>query len=154
MVKFFELMAPQGLDCYGECPPNLKKLSMYKGKIPGHVSSEEKISVLSNYRFCLCFENTPELKGYITEKIFSCFAAGSVPIYWGFENIERYIPKSCFIDYRDFQNPRTLYRYITMMTPERHEQYVEEIKRYLESDQAKMFSVEAFDDLMYQAIND
>ena len=34
----------------------------------------EKIAVLKKYKFCICFENTTHLNGYITEKIQNCFA--------------------------------------------------------------------------------
>lgn len=30
-----------------------------------------------------CFENVRDLPGYITEKIFDCFFAEYIPIYWG-----------------------------------------------------------------------
>ena len=40
--------------------------------------------------------------GYMTEKIWDSFKAKTVPVYWGASNIEEYVPKNCFIDYRDF----------------------------------------------------
>ena len=87
LLKFFEASHPLELDCYGKYPTKLKDPSLYKGHIPGDHSGKEKISILSHYRFCLCFENTTSEQGYITEKIFSCFAAGCVPIYWGATNV-------------------------------------------------------------------
>jgi hypothetical protein len=41
-----------------------------------------KIRVLNQYRYSLCFENT-YTPGYVTEKIIDSFLAGSIPIYWG-----------------------------------------------------------------------
>lgn len=152
MLYFFEMNHSEKLDCYGRCPPELKNISMYKGQIPGQHSGEEKISILQYYRFCICFENTIGLQGYITEKIFSCFAAGCIPIYWGSENIEHYIPKSCFIDYRDFKNNTELYHYISTMSQDKYQEYVEEIKKYLASEQANLFSPQFFDNLIYEAI--
>ena len=49
---------------------------------------------MQHYRFYICYENTEGVEDYITEKIFDCFAAGFVPIYWGASNIEKYIPKN------------------------------------------------------------
>ena len=152
VLHFFEENHPEGLDCYGRCPPKLKNRSMHKGHIPGQHSGREKIAVLQNYRFCVCFESTIGLQGYITEKIFSCFAAGCIPIYWGSANIESYIPKSCFIDYRDFENNLELYQYIATMSPDRHQEYIDEIKKYLQSEQAQLFSPSFFDNLIYEAI--
>ena len=41
-----------------------------------------KAEVLGKYTFALCFENQI-LKGWITEKIFDCFFAGTIPILRG-----------------------------------------------------------------------
>ncbi len=70
-------------------------------------SSIEKLKRLNQYKFNLCFENCyHEFWGrdYITEKIFDCFRAKTIPIYWGCYNIEDHIPKGLFIDFRDFKN--------------------------------------------------
>ncbi len=42
----------------------------------------DKVKLLSNYRFNLCFENDL-YPGYVTEKPFDAWLAGSVPLYWG-----------------------------------------------------------------------
>ncbi len=60
-----------------------------------------KLDTLSQYRFCLCFENMPML-GYVTEKIFDCFYAGTVPVYLGAQDISDLIPSEAYIDMRDF----------------------------------------------------
>lgn len=152
VLRFFEMNYPEELECYGRYPTELKNTSMHKGHIPGQHSGKEKISTLQNYRFCICFENTIGLQGYITEKIFSCFAAGCIPIYWGAANIEHYIPKSCFIDYRDFENNAELYQYIATMSIDKHQEYIDEIRKYLQSEQAQLFSPSFFDNLIYEAI--
>lgn len=152
ILKFFDSNHRKDFDCYGWNNPPLKS-PVWKGRIPGSHSSPEKISTLGNYRFCICFENTTGIiQGYITEKIFGCFAAGCIPIYWGAENIEDYIPKSCFIDYRDFQNKEELYRFLVNMPSERYENYIRAIQDYLHSEQAQIFSPTFFDNLVYEAI--
>lgn len=72
-----------------------KIMNNYKG------SCASKMDTLSQYRFSLCFENMPML-GYVTEKIFDCFYAGTVPIYLGAPDISDLIPPDAFIDMRDF----------------------------------------------------
>lgn len=62
---------------------------------------ENKLSVLSNYRFSLCFENMP-MQGYVTEKIFDCLYAGTVPVYLGAPDIDKIIPPEVYVDMRDF----------------------------------------------------
>lgn len=151
ILRFFSSTHPRDLDCYGRtCPDNW---SLWRGTIPGLHSGKEKISVLQRYRFCICFENTIGLQGYITEKIFSCFAARCVPVYWGADNIEKYIPKSCFIDFRDFDSHAKLYEFLSTMSFERYQKYCEAIQSYLGSEQAQLFSPSFFDALIYQAVS-
>jgi len=81
-----------------------------------------------------------EIKGYITEKIFDCFAAGVVPIYWGASNIEEFVDKGCFIDRKKFANNNDLYYFIKNMKKEEYENYLENIRLYLISEKAQLFS--------------
>ena len=70
--------------------------------------------------------------------------AGCVPIYWGANNIEDYIPKNCFIDRRDFSSNEQLYAFIKNMKKEEYESYLENIQNFLESEKAQLFSVDTF----------
>ena len=64
------------------------------------------------YVFSVCFENAKGFPGLITEKIFHCFNAGSIPIYFGASNIEKHIPEDCFINYENFKSIKDMYDYI------------------------------------------
>ncbi len=151
IINFFETKPAGEFVFYGVKPYHSK---MYRGSIPGDPASIEKISTLKKYRFCICFENTTYLQGYITEKIFACFAAGCVPIYWGATNVEKYIPKSCYIDYRDFSTLEDLYQYLKGMDKETHAQYIQNILAFLESENAKLFSPAYFEQVIYEAITE
>lgn len=70
-------------------------MSIYRG------ACESKFDVLSRYRFCLCLENMA-MDGYVTEKIFDCFYAGTIPLYLGAGDIADLIPPETFIDVRRF----------------------------------------------------
>lgn len=72
---------------------------------------ESKYSVLSQYQYSLCFENMV-MDGYITEKIFDCFYAGTIPLYLGQQKIEKTIPKETFIDCREYQSWADLWEYL------------------------------------------
>jgi len=61
-------------------------------------NSAELISLYSQYKFIICFENS-KTDGYITEKIFNVFLSGSIPIYDGAPNVLDYINKDSFIQY-------------------------------------------------------
>ncbi|WP_333804538.1 glycosyltransferase family 10 domain-containing protein [Sulfurospirillum sp.] len=110
----------------------------YKGKI------KSKKEVLEKYKFAICYENARDIPGYITEKIFDCFFAGCVPIYWGANNITEHIPKECFIDKRNFETYEELYFYISNMDKKTYINYLNSIKLFLNSDKAYVFSSEYF----------
>ena len=152
MLDFFRDKKDE-FEFYGKKCPEKQFEHLYKGPIEGPPSSPEKINTLKKYRFCLCFENKTNLPGYISEKIFHCFAAGCVPVYLGASNIELYIPKNCFIDLRDFESRDALYSYIKNMSQEKYEEYLSHIRRYLESTQSSLFSVERFNEIFYEALN-
>lgn len=95
-------------------------------------TTPSKARTLGSYRFALCFENMV-LRGWITEKIFDCFFAGAVPIYWGAPDIQEFIPKECFIDFRDFMDFGTLREYLHELTEDEVEEYRLAAKRFLAS---------------------
>lgn len=136
MIDFFVLHAPKEFDLYGFDWP--KQLTVYRGAI------DDKEAVLSGYKFCIAFENMRDVRGYITEKMFHCFNAGCVPVYWGASNVTDYVPKECFIDYRDFGSPEALYEYLVSMSEEAYEARLAFIKAWQQSQQAKLFSDEYF----------
>lgn len=72
-------------------------MSIYRG------SCESKYEVLSRYKFSLCFENMA-MKGYVTEKLFDCLYAGTVPLYLGAKDIETLVPSEAYIDCRQFNS--------------------------------------------------
>ena len=94
-------------------------------------------------RFSIVYENIKGLKGYITEKIFDAFVAGNIPIYWGAEDIDDYIPIECFIDRRSFSNHEQLYRFLKNMPEEKYLDYQRYIKNFIENKSEK-FTCEKF----------
>lgn len=74
-----------------------------------------KWEVLSKYRFSLCFENMP-MTGYVTEKIFDCLYAGTVPVYWGAPDIENLIPAGAYVDMRNYSSYQEMYNHVLNMS--------------------------------------
>lgn len=62
--------------------------------------SEELITIFNKYKFILCIENSYD-DGYITEKIFNCFFANTIPLYKGSKKIKNYINENRFINLYD-----------------------------------------------------
>lgn len=118
----------------------------------GRVNSKK--DVLKNYKFCICFENTKNMNGYITEKIFDCFEAGCVPIYYGAPNIIQYIPENCFIDFRKFKNYKELLKYLKSIDENKYNNYIQNIKNFLNSEKAYPFSIENYINTSIDAIKE
>ncbi|MDN5130741.1 glycosyltransferase family 10 domain-containing protein [Aliarcobacter butzleri] len=161
-IRWFEKNYPKDFDFYGMgwdeyTPANkyirygFRKLKLsklfqllkpnfpsYKGKV------DSKKEVLEKYKFAICYENAKDISGYITEKIFDCFFAGCIPIYWGADNIIKHIPKECFIDKRKFDSYEEIYKYIKNMSDVEYIKYLDNIENFLNSEKAYKFSSECF----------
>jgi len=64
-----------------------EKLNSYKpvhgyGKVFGNPYDGDKVKLLENYRWNICFENSI-YDGYITEKLLQAKVAGCIPLYYG-----------------------------------------------------------------------
>lgn len=129
-------------------PVNQKIHSSWKGR------AENKIEVLSRYKFNLCFENAKSFPGYITEKIFDSFFAGTVPVYWGASNIDRYIPADCYIDYRKFSNISDCYDFLKNITNDQIINYQQSMQQFLKSEKCYQFSIDCFLNKLLSAINE
>ncbi len=144
-ISYFSRACPQSFDLYGGYWPEQR---VWKGTIPA------KWDTLKQYKFCLCYENMGNQKGYITEKLFDCFVGGCVPIYLGASNVTDVIPKACFIDRRMFASDGHLYEMLRSMDKETYDHYLEAIRIFLSSPQAKLFSIEHFVELTLNALKD
>lgn len=99
----------------------------------------QKRKVLRQSKFCICYENAV-FPGYITEKIFDCFFAGCVPVYWGAPNVASSIPPATFIDRTQFGTHQALYDYLRGMSDHEYGAYRAAIADFLASDAAQVFS--------------
>jgi|SRR3989344_135242 len=143
-IEFFERRIPEEFDLYGRgwnAPMKFsikekifgyKKYLSFRGAIPRNLNS--KLEILSKFKFNLCFENCIA-DGYISEKIIDCFKAHTVPIYLGAPNIEKYVPKNCFIDFRKFKDYSALLDFLNKMDEKTYNKYIENGKKLLKSEQ-------------------
>ncbi len=120
---------------------------VYRGTTPA------KSQTLGQYTFALCFENMI-LKGWITEKIFDCFFAGTIPIYWGAPDIEEYVPAECFIDMRKFSGYPELRLFLKSLNDTEVQTYREAAREYLRSQRFWSFSKRAFAELFVRMIEE
>ncbi|MFZ5649371.1 MAG: glycosyltransferase family 10 domain-containing protein [Bacillota bacterium] len=143
-IRWFEQNHPEDFDLYGHGWDNT--FPSYKGPV------KTKRNVLQKYRFSICYENARDIPGYITEKIFDCFFAGNVPVYWGASNIADYIPEDAFIDKRNFAGYDELYRYLKGMSDQEYTGYLDAIMRYVTSDCIYPFSHKGFADTIVEVL--
>lgn len=137
VIRFFEQFHPHEFDFYGPGWENLG-YATYKGVV------DDKCGLMKHYKFSIAYENTKDVPGYITEKIFDCFQAGVVPVYLGSPTVEREIPSNCFIDRRQFSSDQHLYEYLSSMTEETFNEYLDNIRQFLASDASKLFDQDHF----------
>ena len=151
-VRFFERRFPKEFDLYGvgwdrasvpigdarrfmlRRPRHEPPYVSYRGTI------DHKSKVLPRYRFALCYENSGNQPGYITEKIFDVMRSGCVPVYLGAPNVREYIGESAFIDRREFSSNAELAEYLESMTEGEYAVRIEAIADYLSSERFKQFT--------------
>ena len=163
-ARFYETCHPESFDLYGpgwdkgtflfqENPRVYRWISLFKlNKLfPRHKyrhcwrgTVDRKRQVLGKYRFSYCYENTVEIPGYITEKIFDVMMAGSVPIYLGHPSTVKYIPKSCYIDRADFKDDVELYTFISSMKEDAWRKYLDAVRDFLSGAANGPFSIPAY----------
>jgi alpha(1,3/1,4) fucosyltransferase len=122
-------------DVFGR-PPYM--LPNYRGMVP----EEMRFPLMSQYRYNLCFENSnhPVFSlGYV-DKILDCLETRTVPIYLGNPNIEEYVPRECFIDFRDFGSYEAVNDYLHSITDDEYMSYVENIDKWVSSGGLRPFS--------------
>lgn len=102
-------------------------MRVYKGPC------KSKHETLSRYTFSLCFENMA-MDGYITEKLFDCLYAGTIPIYLGAKDIDKWVPQNVYIDFRKFRSVDVMWRFLREMDDKEIEAMRQAGRSFLESD--------------------
>jgi len=158
-IRWFEQNHPEDFDLYGIAWDkyyfkgmlvrlnrfNFLRKIMIKPRYPSYKGPiESKKEIYKRYKFAICYENARDIPGYITEKIFDCFFAGCVPIYWGASNITNHIPVDTFIDRRKFGTYEELYKYLKNIPDKEYIGYLDAIKDYVQGERIYPFSAEYF----------
>jgi Glycosyltransferase family 10 (fucosyltransferase) C-term len=112
-------------------------LRAYRGPADG------KLATLAQYRFALCLENS-SFPGYISEKIFDCFFAGTVPLYLGAPDIRDFIPAETFVDLRQFRDYAAVEHFLDSLDERSTRRYIDAAAHFLNSPAFANFSHERF----------
>lgn len=116
-------------------------------------SVTRKHETLAKYKFAICFENSI-FSGYVSEKIFDCFIAGTVPVYWGAPDVQKYISKDCFIDMRDFKDYADLRNFLRSLNQQDIKKYKDYARDYLNSELYKPFTKEYFAEIILKCVEE
>ena len=111
----------------------------FKGSLPGN----QNYDVIASHKFTLAIENC-SIPGYVTEKMMHTMFFGSIPIYLGATDVEKYVPKNTFIDVRDFDSYDKIIDFIVDLTEEEINSYRKRIKEFVTSNQSYCFSSVAY----------
>jgi hypothetical protein len=128
---------PRLIDTYHHRVVRPTDYSVYEGVI------EKKTDAYGDHRFALSFENMTGVEGYISEKMFDCLRSGIVPVYWGANNVSKYVPKDAFVDYREYGTPASLHEHLSTITEQEHTEYVERAQEYLQKGVSD-FSIQSY----------
>jgi hypothetical protein len=113
--------------------------------------AKSKSETLGRYTFALCFENM-RIKGWMTEKIFDCFFAGTVPVYWGATDVTDWVPPEAFIDMRAFRDYAELRSFLRSLARRDIERYRDTARAYIESAAFDPFRKRAFVDVFRRLV--
>ena len=120
--------------------PGLRKF-LGKNKFPSYCGKvDSKFETLSNAKFSICYENAKDITGYITEKIFDCFFAGCIPVYWGISNPSDVFGDGTFIDRRKFNSHEDLLNYLKNISEEEYTEIQENILKFCFNEKNGKFS--------------
>jgi len=67
------------------------------------VPKGKEIEWMSNYKFCIAFENSSH-PGYTTEKLLNALIANTIPVYWGNPIVDKDFNNKAFINCHNYQD--------------------------------------------------
>lgn len=159
IINWYEKFGADRLDLYGPrwnrpVPRNLA--ARVAGRVPvlrdllapkigiWRGTAVAKEQVISQHRFCYCYENFTGPSGWITEKIFDVMFAGAVPVYWGADSTHEMIPSDCYVDAREFPSVSELDRHLQGLDDRACAAYVDAAAAFLATPAALDFSIDSF----------
>lgn len=112
------------MKCVWDMDSNFKdKVSIY-GRGLNNIKS--KLDGLKDFRFSITMENH---RGVFSEKILDCFLAGSIPIYYGPENIGKWFNKDGIIQFSSLEELQNI---VSNLTDKDYDNRIEAVKDNLE----------------------
>ena len=143
---FFEKLEKKiHIDYAGDYKNNVPKINHF-------MSSPEFIKFVSQYKFIITMENSKN-KTYVTEKILHGFAANTIPVYWGSDNITDYFNEERFINVKSFNEDHmneAINKILTLIND--NNQYLEIINKPIYKNNINPFKIDDISNKIQQLL--
>ncbi len=158
LIRYFtRKLGPERFSVYGRWP---KPGKCYKGapepfahglagyNLTSPVTKDQtpcwdaKFGILASHRFTLALENS-SWPGYCGCKALEAQCCGSIPLYEGPPDVDKFMPPGTYIDMRG-RSKRELYKTIVNMSDEEESAYRERIREYVHGMGSDVFSSVTF----------
>lgn len=116
------------------------------------VPTENTLNYIGNYRYYFAFENHVSDSGLISERIWDALWGDSVPVYYGNQTIDEFVPRECFLDATQFANPRDMLKCLSGWPKETWSRYREAGREFIRSEAAERFLPGPFAEAFLQRI--
>ena len=148
-----KLMQYKQVDCLGRVMRNTQIIK------PKDISDntnwkQEQLHIYNQYKFTIAFENS-SAPGYVCEKILQPLLVGSIPIYWGGEDVKQYFNPDGFIHVNDFKSFEDCIAYVQKVDndPELYQKYLD-APPILPTSKLHHMTLDKMADWLYEQIND
>ena len=146
-LEFVEFFGSKGvLKLYGKGWDDLDNLpNSWESRLTKIIAAlnpnpvDDKFEAISKCKFNLCVENL-RYNGYVTEKIIHSFITGSIPVYLGAPDIDKFIPKNCFVDVRDFKTNEELFDFMKNISQEKAQEYIDKGREFISSEEGQKYT--------------
>jgi hypothetical protein len=108
------------------------------------VPAESTLNYAGNYRYSFAFENHSSDSSLISERIWDALWGDTVPVYIGNKHIDEFVPRQCFVDATQFDNPKDMLEWLAHSSEDTWSKYREAGRKFIRSAAVDKFLPESF----------
>ena len=127
-------------DIFGEGWETLPEAhAVYRG-----IPKESTLRYVGKYRYYFAFENHTSSCGLISERVWDALWGDTVPVYLGHTGLDQFIPRECYIDAAQFDDPNEMLDWLCRASKGMWLKYHEAGREFIYSGAVDKFLPEAF----------
>jgi hypothetical protein len=108
------------------------------------VPKESTLSYVGKYRYYFAIENQTSDCGLISERVWDALWGDSVPVYLGHTGLDQFVPRECYIDARQFDQPAKMLEWLHRTPESAWARYHRAGREFIHSNAVEKFLPEAF----------